>query len=95
MLAEDEADRVARLCRLRLSADERRRFTAQLNEILGYVEKLKELDVSGIEPTLHVVPLQNVFRPDETRPSFDRGEIMANAPDPRDGFFRVPKILED
>ena len=94
MLSREEVDHVARLARLTLSDEERAVFTGQLNEILRYVAKLKELDVTGVEPTAHIVPLQNVVRPDEGRPSFDRDEMMANAPDRVEGFFKVPKILE-
>lgn len=94
MLTREEMDHVARLARLNLTEAERVTFTEQLNEILGYVDKLKELDVTGVEPTAHAVPLQNVFRPDTSRPSFDREEMLANAPDRTEGFFKVPKILE-
>jgi aspartyl-tRNA(Asn)/glutamyl-tRNA(Gln) amidotransferase subunit C len=94
MFARQEVDRVARLARLALTDEERERYTAQLNEILGYVEKLKELDVEGVEPTAHVVPLCNVTRPDRSRPSYGRDEMLANAPKRVDGFFKVPKMLE-
>ena len=94
MLSGEEVDRVARLARLFLSEEERATYTGQLNEILGYVEKLKELDVTGIEPTAHVVPLQNVLRADKSRPSFDREDMLANAPERVGGFFKVPKIME-
>lgn len=94
MLSRQEVDHVARLGRLNLTDEERATFTGQLNEILGYVEKLKELDVAEVEPTAHVVPLQNVLRPDLSRPSFGREEMLANAPDRVEGFFKVPRILE-
>lgn len=94
MLSREEVDHVARLARLNLSDEERAVFTGQLNEILSYVAKLEELDVTGVEPTAHAVPLQNVVRPDVCRASFDRDEMMANAPDRVEGFFKVPKILE-
>lgn len=94
MLSRQEIDHVARLARLNLTEEERAVFTGQLNEILGYVDKLKELDVTGIEPTAHVVPLRNVLRPDGNRPSFDREEMLANAPERFEGYFKVPKILE-
>ena len=62
--------------------------------ILGYVEKLKELDVSGIEPTSHAVPLSNVSRPDEARPSLTNEDALRNAPAKNNGLFIVPKIVE-
>lgn len=95
MLTPGQVDQVARLARLHLSQEERAAFTSQINEILGYVDKLMEIDVSGVEPTAYAVPLQNVYRPDCARPSFPREEMLANAPDRVDGFFKVPKILED
>ena len=94
MLSREEVDHVARLARLNLTEEERIRFTAQLNEILHYVEKLEELDVTGVEPTAHAVPHYNVLRPDISRASFSHEDMLANAPDRVEGFFRVPKILE-
>jgi aspartyl-tRNA(Asn)/glutamyl-tRNA(Gln) amidotransferase subunit C len=68
---------------------------AELSAILAYVDKLRELDVEGVEPTSHAVPLVNVMREDEPRPGLAREEAMANAPDPAGEFFRVPRIIED
>ena len=94
MLSREEVEHVARLARLVLTDDERTRYTGQLNEILAYVEKLKELDVDGVVPMAHAIPLENVFRPDRVRPSFDREDMLANAPERSEGFFKVPRILE-
>lgn len=85
---------VAHLARLALTSDEEQRFGAQLGSILGYIEKLKELDVSGVEPTAHAVPLVNVTRPDEIRPSLPHDEALRNAPHQANGLFIVPKIVE-
>ena len=85
---------VAHLARLSLSADEEQKLGAQLKHILGYIEKLKELDVSNVEPTAHAVPLVNVTRPDEVRPSLSNEEALRNAPAPANGLFIVPKIVE-
>jgi aspartyl-tRNA(Asn)/glutamyl-tRNA(Gln) amidotransferase subunit C len=85
---------VAHLARITLTAEEEQRLGAQLGQILGYVEKLKELDVSGVEPTDHAVPLVNVTRPDEVRPSLPHDEAMRNAPAQANGLFIVPKIVE-
>jgi aspartyl-tRNA(Asn)/glutamyl-tRNA(Gln) amidotransferase subunit C len=65
-----------------------------LGGILGYIEKLKELDVTNIEPTAHAVPMVNVTRPDEVRPSLPHADAMANAPAQANGLFLVPKIVE-
>lgn len=85
---------VAHLARLSLSADEERKIGQQLNEVLGYVEKLKEVDVSGVEPTAHAFPMVNVVRTDEVRPSLPREEALRNAPAQANGLFMVPKIVE-
>jgi len=85
---------VAHLARLKLSPEEEQKIGAQLGDILGYIEKLKEVDVSGVEPTAHTFPLVNVTRPDETRPSLPHEEAMRNAPQTNSGLFVVPKIVE-
>jgi len=85
---------VAHLARLSLSPEEAQKYGAQLGQVLGYIEKLKEVDVSGIEPTAHAFPLINVTRPDELRPSLDHEEAMRNAPAKANGLFIVPKIVE-
>ncbi len=95
MIGPDEVEHVARLARLALSEDEKERMREQLGAILAYIGKLEELDVQGVEPTSHAVPLVNVTREDEPRPCLDRDEAMAGAPDRAGEFFRVPRIIED
>jgi len=90
-----EVEHVARLARLALSADEKDRMRSQLDAILGYVEQLRRVDTVGVEPTAHVLPLVNVMRDDEVRPSYPADAMLANAPDAQDGQFRVPRILEE
>ena len=85
---------VAHLARLSLSPDEEQKIGAQLGNILGYIEKLKEVDVTGVEPTAHAFPLVNVTRPDEVRPSLSNEEALRNAPATANGLFIVPKIVE-
>ena len=85
---------VAHLARLELTPEEQQKIGEQLGKVLEYVEKLKEVDVSGIEPTAHAFPLVNVTRPDETRPSLSNEEALANAPSKANGLFMVPKIIE-
>ena len=85
---------VAHLARLSLTPDEEKKIGAQLGNILGYIEKLKELDVSQVEPTAHAVPLVNVTRADEVRPSLPTTEALRNAPSQANGLFLVPKIVE-
>jgi aspartyl-tRNA(Asn)/glutamyl-tRNA(Gln) amidotransferase subunit C len=85
---------VAQLARLALSPDEEKKLGTQLGSILGYIEKLRELDVSQVEPTAHAVPLVNVMRPDIIRPSLSHDEALRNAPKAGGGLFVVPKIVE-
>ena len=81
---------VARLARLALSEDEVEKMSRELTTILEHVERISELDLEGVEPTSHVVALENVLRPDEPRPSWPRERVLAEAPDPAEGAFRVP-----
>ena len=85
---------VAHLARIELSPAGEHKLGAQLGNILGYVEKLKELDVSQVEPTAHAVPLANVTRPDEPQPGLTNNEALRNAPAHANGLFIVPKIVE-
>lgn len=90
-----EVEHVARLARLELTAEEKERMRAQLDSILSYIDKLNELDTSAVEPTSHVIPMVNVMREDEVRPSLPQEEALANAPDREGEFFKVPRIIED
>jgi aspartyl-tRNA(Asn)/glutamyl-tRNA(Gln) amidotransferase subunit C len=81
---------VARLARLELSEDEVERMASELSGILEHVDRMTELDLDGVEPTSHVVALENVLRPDEPRPSLPRERALEPAPDPAEGAFRVP-----
>ena len=85
---------VAHLARLSLSPEEEQKIGEQLGHILGYIEKLKEVDVTGVEPTAHAFPLVNVVRPDEVRPSISQEDALRNAPAHANGLFIVPKIVE-
>lgn len=92
--AEFDVKYIAHLARLNLSEVEQATIGAQLRGILAYVEKLKEVDVTGIEPTAHAVPLTNVVRPDVVRPSLTNADALRNAPAKANGLFVVPKIVE-
>jgi aspartyl-tRNA(Asn)/glutamyl-tRNA(Gln) amidotransferase subunit C len=93
-MPEMDVSYVAYLARLELSATEKQKISAQLKDILSYVAKLNELDVSKVEPTAHATPLTNVLRKDEVRPSVERGRILKNAPNNAHDLFIVPKIVE-
>jgi aspartyl-tRNA(Asn)/glutamyl-tRNA(Gln) amidotransferase subunit C len=86
---------VARLARLKLSEAEVERMAGELSGILGHVDRIAELDLDGVEPTSHVVSLENVLREDEPRPSLTREAALASAPDPDRGAFRVPSPQAD
>jgi aspartyl-tRNA(Asn)/glutamyl-tRNA(Gln) amidotransferase subunit C len=90
-----EVEHVARLARLELRPEEKERMRGELDGILAYIDKLRAVNIDGVEPTSHAVPLTNVMRDDEPRPSLPRDEMLANAPDPHGDFFRVPKIIEE
>jgi len=92
--AEIDIKYIAHLARLHLTPDEEKKLGAQLGNILGYIEKLNQLDVSGVEPTAHAVPMVNVTRPDEIRPSLPHDDALRNAPARANGLFIVPKIVE-
>jgi aspartyl-tRNA(Asn)/glutamyl-tRNA(Gln) amidotransferase subunit C len=81
---------VARLARLRLDDEEVERMAGELSGILEHVDRISTLDLDGVEPTSHVVELENVLRPDEPRPSWPREKMLEPAPDPADGAFRAP-----
>ena len=85
---------VSHLARLSLSPDEEQKLGAQLNNIIGFIEKLKSVDVSSVEPTAHAVPTVNVTRADEVHPSLPHDDAMRNAPKKSNGLFIVPKIVE-
>jgi aspartyl-tRNA(Asn)/glutamyl-tRNA(Gln) amidotransferase subunit C len=85
---------VEHLARISLSPAEEKKLGAQLGNILSYIEKLKEADVSGVEPTAHAFPLVNVTRPDEIRASISNEDALRNAPAKANGLFIVPKIVE-
>ena len=94
-ITQKEVEHVAKLARLELSEDEKGTFTRQLSAILTYMDQLKTLDTRGVEPTMTVLPTENVLRDDEVRPSLPQERALANAPEQADGFFHVPRILED
>ena len=89
----DDVRHVAKLARLSLKEDDLQRLTDQLESILGYVDKLSEVDVTGVEPTAHALPLHNVLREDVVEPSLPLEKVLRNAPDVDGRFFKVPKII--
>ncbi len=85
---------VARLARIELSDEEVATFQTQLGSVLDYVEQLKKLDVSSVEPTAHAAPVFNVFRPDAARPGLTHEEALSNAPQAANHLVVVTKVIE-
>lgn len=90
MIERDQVLHVARLARLRLSDAEVERMAGELSGILDHVDRIGELELDEVEPTSHVVELENVLRADEPRPSWPKDAVLGQAPDPAEGAFRVP-----
>ena len=90
MIDREQVLHVARLARLRLTDEEVERMSSELSSILDHIEKISELDLENVEPTSHVVEVENVLRADEPRESWPRERILDSAPDTADGGFRVP-----
>jgi len=95
VISKEDVEHVARLARLALSEAESERMREQLNGILAYIDTLRAIDTAAVEPTAHAVPMVNVMRDDEIRPCLPQDVALASAPDQSDGFFRVPRIIED
>jgi aspartyl-tRNA(Asn)/glutamyl-tRNA(Gln) amidotransferase subunit C len=95
MIEREQVLHVAKLARLRLSEDEVEKMAGELSGILEHVDRIGKLELDGVEPTSHVVELENVLRPDEPRPSWPRDDVLEQAPDPVDGAFRVPSPQAD
>ncbi|MFY9173868.1 MAG: Asp-tRNA(Asn)/Glu-tRNA(Gln) amidotransferase subunit GatC [Peptococcia bacterium] len=92
-LTTGDLEKLATLSRLELSAEEKEKYSADLNDVLTHIEAWNNLDTSSVEPTTHVLSLNNVFREDELGPSLDREAVFSNAPAEEDGYFKVPRIL--
>jgi aspartyl-tRNA(Asn)/glutamyl-tRNA(Gln) amidotransferase subunit C len=93
-LTGDQVRWVAHLARLEFTPEELALFTNQLSAIVDYVNQLQQVNTEGVEPLAHALPIHNVFRPDEAKPSLSADEALANAPDRRDDFYGVPAVLD-
>ena len=89
-----DVEHLARLARLALRPEEKETYRGQLEEILRYMEKLDELEIGGLEPLTHPLPLVNVLRKDEPALGLPRAEALSSAPEQKDGMFRVPPVLD-
>lgn len=93
-ITRTDVEKVALLSRLEIPESEIETFTGQLNAILEYADVLNKVNTAGVQPTAHVLPLKNVMRPDEVKPSLPREQALANAPEQEEGYFKVPKVVE-
>lgn len=93
-ISREEVEHVARLARLALEPAELEALTGQMDAILGYVDKLNELETAGIVPTAHAVPMENAFREDLVKPSIGIERAQQNAPEKDNSCFKVPKVIE-
>lgn len=92
-LSPEEVRRVAHLARIELAEEEVEQLAGQLSAVLAWAGALERVDVSGVEPTAHAIPVTNVLRPDRVRPSLPREAALQNAPDTESGYIRVPRIV--
>lgn len=93
-ISKEEVVHIEKLAKLRFNEQELDKFTNDLSNIVDFANKLKEVDVNGVEPTAHILDIKNVFRKDEVIPSFDREKILRNAPTKDGGCVTVPKVVE-
>ena len=89
----DQVRHVARLARLNLPEDRMRELMQNMNDILGYMDMLNEVDTTGVEPTSHVMDIKNVFREDEVKPSLPHEKSLQNAPQENRDAFVVPRVI--
>ncbi len=93
-ITKEQVRHVAKLARLEFKEEKIEQLAYELDEIISFAEQLNELDTDNVEPTSHVLDVRNVLREDEVKPSLSREETMKNAPDQKDGQFKVPSVLE-
>lgn len=92
MITVKDVEHVAKLARLELTEDEKEKFTKQLGDVLKYVEMMNEVDTTDVKPMAHAFDFVNVMREDKVVYEQTKEELMKNAPEEENGFFRVPKI---
>lgn len=94
-VTKKDLETVAVLSRLRVPEDEQEKYIGQMDAILTYMDNLSAVDTENVKPTTYALPMQNVFREDVVKPSLDREAALSNAPLKDNGYFKVPKVLED
>lgn len=91
----DQVRSMAAQARLGVTDDEAKELAGEISTVLEAMEKLHDVDTDGVEPTYHILPQKNVWRDDVVRPSLDHEVVMAEAPEQQDGFFKVPRVMEE
>jgi aspartyl-tRNA(Asn)/glutamyl-tRNA(Gln) amidotransferase subunit C len=94
MISLEDVEHIAKLARLSLTDEEKKKYASQLSRLIDHFQQLNEIDTSSIEPVSHILPIVNVLREDKVSPSYNRDELLANAPEKENGFFKVPKITD-
>lgn len=94
-ITSEEIKKIALLSRLTVKEEQMAVIEKQMSDILSYMDLIGEVDLTDVEPTAHAVPLRNVMRADEPRKSLEHGEALSNAPEEENGYFKVPKVLQD
>ncbi len=93
-VSKEDVLHIAKLSKLNLTEKELEKYTNELSSIVDFANELSNIDVEGVEPTAHILNIRNVFREDEVQPSYDREEILKNAPTKDAGCVSVPKVVE-
>lgn len=93
-VSKEDVKHIASLSRLEFTDEELEKYTKNMADIVDFANSLASLDVSNVEPTNHILDIKNVFRKDEVKPSYDREEILKNAPTKAGGCVSVPKVIE-
>lgn len=94
-ISQEEIKKIALLSRLEVKEDKMATVEKELSDILTYVAELNELELDDVAVMAHAVPLHNVFREDETKPSLDHDLALSNAPEEEDGYFKVPRVVQE
>ncbi len=93
-VSKEDVMHIAKLSKLKLTEEELEKYTEDLSSIVDFANELSSIDVEGVKPTAHILDIKNVFRKDEVKPSYDREEILKNAPSKDAGCVSVPKVVE-
>lgn len=93
-ISHEEIQKIALLSRLAIKEDQMDAVGTQLNDILSYMDLISQVDVEGVQPTAHAVTMQNVMRDDVVHESFTNEQALLNAPEPENGYFKVPKVIQ-